>query len=303
VVVPGKRLGARDPKNAKAMMFASFFKAVPSHPLIRNYVQVINNWDILGNDKWGDCGPVSISNNRALVSMVLGGKEVYPNLADTLDLYKRLNPDFNEETGEGDNGVDLQTMLEEVHRNGIAGSKCVAFAKVNIRNIDEVRAAIDIFGSVILGLDLQTAQQDQTAKGIWDYADSGEWGGHAILGGAYTSLTGDGQGDIGGITWAQFIALTDKFWLHQAMECWVVIWPEHYGTLQFEQGVDAEAFAEAYKECTGKDLPNPPSPAPVPNPVPPAPVPSPRPMPRYIQEMFKLWQELDGFLRKHGWIS
>jgi hypothetical protein len=34
-----------------------------------------------------------------------------------------------------------------------------------------------IFGGVLHGVDLETAQQDQTDSGLWDYQRSGEWGG------------------------------------------------------------------------------------------------------------------------------
>jgi hypothetical protein len=278
------RLGRRAPSNKPAILFADVLKAVPDHPLIVNYTQVILDWAMLGNDAYGDCGPVSVANYRALVSMVLGGHEVYPTEAQTLDLYRRSgNPNFPND----DNGVDMQTMLEEVVRNGIADSKAVAFAKVDVTNLDEVRAAIAIFGGLLFGVNLNLAQQAQPA--VWDYVPgSGEWGGHAILGGDYTSLTGAGQIDLGGITWARYIGLTDFFWSHQAEEAWVVIWPEHFGSTQFLQGMDLAKLATSFKTLTGRTLP-----IPAPSPVPPSPL---------VSEIHELWTDLGDWLRKHGII-
>lgn len=298
VVIPGKRLGRRLASLKPAIYFSNFWNQVtPVHPTSTQYLGAVQDWDIRGNGEFGDCGPVSIANHRALVSKTIGAGESYPSLDDTLDLYRRSgNPNFPAD----DNGVDLQTMLEEVHANGIAGTKCVAFAKLDVSNIAEVRAAIAIFGGVILGVNLRVAQQNQR---IWDYVrGSGEWGGHAVMAANYTSYTGLGQPDLGFVTWGQILNLTDNFWDAQAMEAWVVIWPEHLGTKEFLIGVDMQRLAEDYRLLTGRDLPipTPPAPAPTPEPTPP---PVPAPNPSILEEMKKLWQEIGDWLKKNGIID
>jgi hypothetical protein len=134
--------------------------------------------------------------------------------------------------------------------------------------VDEVRAAIDIFGSLLLGVNLEVAQQAQTDRGYWDYTPSAEWGGHAILGGRYTSAkTG---ADLAVITWAEVVGLTDLFEQHQVEEAWIVIWPEHLGSAEFQAGVDLAALAGDYFVLTGRTFPGPVTPTPTPVPVPPA---------------------------------
>jgi hypothetical protein len=56
------------------------------------------------------------------------------------------NPTFDPTTGDDDNGVDLQTMLEAALVNGYGTIKPVAFAKVDHTNEAEVQAAVAIFG-------------------------------------------------------------------------------------------------------------------------------------------------------------
>ena len=258
---PARMLGRRPPKNAPALMLADVLTGVvPAHPAAAEHFSQINNWDILGNDKYGDCGPVSTANSRAVVTRYLTGVESYPTLSDVLDLYKRSgNPNFPTD----DNGVDMQTMMEAIQSGGLAGVKSVAFAKVDATNIDEVRAAIAIFGCVQFGVTLHVAQQAQTDAHLWDYvAGSGIWGGHAVLAGSYTSA-GSGA-DVSVETWAQIVGVTDTFLREQLDECWVVIWPEHLGTTEFQQGVDVNALASAYKALTGKTLPIQPPPPPPP---------------------------------------
>lgn len=266
VIHAGKRLGLRDPKNHVAIYFGDVWTGhVPVHPVSVEHTDDAGPWQMLGNDEWGDCGPVSVANLTALITKVLGGTQHYPSLDDVLDLYKRSgNPNFPDD----DNGVDMQTMLEELVRNGINcnGSviKPLAFAKLDVHNIDEVRAAIAIFGGVLLGLNLEVAQQRQS--NVWDYVESTEWGGHAVMAADYTSLTGAGQPDIGWVTWSEIVEATDAFWDHQAMEAWVVIFSEHLGTRQFQEGVDLNALKSDYEALTGRPFPDV---APKPSPTPP----------------------------------
>lgn len=251
--IEGLKLGRRAPSNKPALHLGAVLRQVPDHPLAVDHLAAVTNWRMLGNNRWGDCGPVSVANSRALVTKTLAGRESYPGLNSVIDLYRRSgNPDFDPRTGTGDNGVDMQTMLGAVAHGGIAGHKAVAFAKVNIADLDEVKAAIAIFGFVLLGVDLQQAQ----ARGdVWDdVPGSPDWGGHAILGANYSA---DSRDDVGGISWAKPVELTDAFWAHRVAEAWAVIWPEALSTQQFEQGIDTAALAGAYQAITGRTLPLP----------------------------------------------
>jgi hypothetical protein len=119
-------------------------------------------------------------------------------------------------------------------------------------------------------VNLQVAQQNQTNHGgPWDYSPSPIWGGHAVLAGLYTSDTVATHSDISVVTWGEVLGTTDTFWARQTQEAWVVLWPEHFGTVAFQQGIDINALAAAYKTLTGRDLPN----VPPPHPAPPAPAP------------------------------
>lgn len=276
---PTRKLGRRAPKNARALLAARFLTgAIPAHPASVDHFNEISDWGLYGNDKYGDCGPTSVGNQRKLITRYLGGAEHSPSQDDVFALYKASgNPDFNpaDPGGPGDGGVDMQTMCEALVSVGIGGVKALGFAKVDVANVDEVRAAIAVFGSVLFGVDLETAQQTQTDRGLWDYSRSGEWGGHAILGGRYTSAkTGE---DLAVITWAEVVGLTDLFEQHQVEEAWIVIWPEHLGSAEFQTGVDMAALASDYLALTDRTFPvpvAPPAPAPVPAPpvTPPAPV-------------------------------
>lgn len=267
-VHPRRRLGRRPPSLKPALRFKAFWSgAVPSHPATADNFSNVGGWELGANDQFGTCGPTSVANmRRQIVTYLAGIDSPFPGLNDVFDLYRRSgNPNFNPATGEDDNGVDMQTMLEALLKGGIGGVRPLAFAKVDVHQIDELRAAIAIFGGLLYGVDLQVSQQAQTDSKLWDWKRSGEWGGHAVLAGRYTGSAGGD--DIGVVTWAEIVGTTDAFEAHQLEEAWLVIWPEHFGSKAFQEGVDKAKLAAVYQALTGRPLPvPPPGPAPGPNP-------------------------------------
>lgn len=261
-----RKLGRRHAKDAPALRVASFLADVPEHPERVDHLTGIADWGLWSNDRFGTCGPVSFFNYLKMVTSFLTGIEAQPSLEDVFGLYRLCNPDFDPRTGEGDNGVDMQTMLELARDHDVLGNgKMVAFARVDLTNLDEVRAAISIFGGVLLGVGLTVAQDSQTDANppLWDYVRrSPAWGGHAVLAGMYDSETEPHRSDIEVITWATRVGTTDTFQDHQLDEAWVVILREHLDHPDFQKGIDVVALENAYTALTGESFP-------VPLPVPP----------------------------------
>jgi hypothetical protein len=231
------------------------------------------------NDRFGDCGPTSCDNHNRITTLVELGREIDATLAEVFDLYRRSgNPDFNPSTGAGDNGVDMATMLGALRMGGLGSRKIVAYARLKDMSDASIMAAIDIFGAVLLAVDLQIAQQDQTNQPnpTWDYVPgTGEWGGHAVCAGAYDSTTGE----IDVVSWRLRVRTTRAFRAQQLQEVWVPIWPELLQSNKFVTTINGEALAQAFNALTGGTLPIPvPDPAPVPAPTP-APTPDPTPTP------------------------
>lgn len=219
------------------------------------------DFQLYGNDKIGDCGPTDVGNG---VIQTTQGK-VVPSEHDVVDLYSRVSG-YDPQTGERDDGVEMQLMLAELLKNGIGDGKGgtvkpVAFAALDPHDDDELEAAINVFDGVDLGATLRVAQQDQ--HGIWDWDESEIWGGHAFRGGRYSRSTGR----IGLVSWDELFDMTPEFRAHQLDEAWVTVWPWHLT----RPGVDPQALASVYFQLTGKTLVVPPSPAPVPAPPAPAP--------------------------------
>jgi hypothetical protein len=274
--------GRRPPKRAPALKLSRYLTGqVPDHPAAADYLSRLTGWQMLGNDQYGDCVPVTWANTRRLVTAVLA-TENYPGQDQVFALYKTQNPNFPAD----DNGMDIQTCLEYLaYTGGPDGVKAVGFASVDYTNPDEVKAAIAIFGSVWTGINVQQAQQQQFSQGQpWDWVPGSPLdGGHSIITGGYGNpRAGQLGGDEDFITWAQETSFTDNYWANGVEEAWVVIWPEHLGSKEFTDGMDLATFAADYTAITGKPFPAPvpppaPAPTPTPTPVPPPPAPTPSP--------------------------
>lgn len=257
--------GLRPAKNTPALMFSAFrSRTVPPHPRAVDHLARLRDWRMLGNDRYGVCMPVTWANSRRLTTAVLTDTEVYPSLGQVFDLYRTQNPDFDpdgdpEVTGPGspaDAGMEMQTCLEHLHRfGGPDGVRAVAFARVNLENLNEVDAALSIFGGLFLGITVTDTAEQQFVEGRpWTRSPNAHpLGGHAVLAGGYTP-------DVRIVTWAQEAALTQTFWYGSAggyrlvNQAWLVVWPEHLGTRAFQSGVDLSALRADYRALTGRTL-------------------------------------------------
>lgn len=259
-----RMFGRRAPKRAAHLQLSQFLKAIPSHPTAVDYLKNLKNWQMLGNDNFGDCVAVMAANGTRLVTSALA-TEYYPTIAEVYSLYRTQNPNFNPDPNRPveDNGMDIQTMLEYWQKNAWGGRKIIAFASVDHTNLEELKAAIAIFGFVLPGINVLSANETQFDNGKpWDYVKgSPVVGGHAILAGGYN---GQSKSDIDFITWAKETSFTDAEVAKEWEECWIAIFPEHFGAKSFQQGIDVNALANAFQALTGNVLPVP-APVPIPS--------------------------------------
>jgi hypothetical protein len=266
---PQYRLGRKrpDPAHAARALRIGDYLTRPKQgitpPPANDHFAKITDWGMYDNDQFGVCGPTGTANERKLVTKYLTGEEISPSQDDVFALYKLQNPQFDPATDADDNGVDIQTMCEELIASGIGDTKALAFASVNVRNKAEVRECITLFGALLLGVSLDVAQQQQTdGGGPWTYVTgSGEWGGHCVLLGKYDPQYWSV------ITWAEVIEADESFWNNQVEEAFVVIWPEMMGIPAFQAGIDLQQLAADYRQLTGRTFPEMTTPTPAPAPA------------------------------------
>jgi hypothetical protein len=110
--------GRRPPKNAPALKFADILAAgVPAHPGHEDYLARLPGWQMLGNDRAGDCNAVTWANLRRLVTASLS-TEYYPTQAQVWQFYQTQNPNFDPAGTSTTNGPGSPTTRAWTSRPG-----------------------------------------------------------------------------------------------------------------------------------------------------------------------------------------
>lgn len=178
-------------------------------------------WPMYGNDSWGDCVWAEIGHAVNQATYYATGAEVQPTETDILKAYSAVTG-FDVNAGPpGSNPTDRGTYLQDAmkywRKTGVAGHKIVAYASLDVANLDEIRHAIALFGSISIGIQFPNSAMNQFNAGqVWDVVPGAKVeGGHCVLAGAYDK---DG---VGIVTWGAETKATWRFWSHYVDEAWV----------------------------------------------------------------------------------
>lgn len=256
----------------------SHLALVPPNPAVVDWMSRVTSWPMYGNDLYGCCVWSTIGHQLQALSTYGGGTTLTVTDAAVLKGYADVTG-WNPNVPSSDRGTVIQDALNYWRTVGIAGHKILAFAQVDHTNRAAVEAAVNVFGTVHLGLQFpKIAMAEFNAGQPWDSvaSDGGIIGGHSVPVGRYNHP----GGQYGAVTWARPQPLTEAFWERYVTETWVVITPEWLNTVgQSPQGVDLHGLGEDFAQLTGQANPFPaPTPAPSPTPVPPTPPPTPVPV-------------------------
>jgi hypothetical protein len=199
--------------------------------------------------------------------------------ADAIREYS-LESGYDPATGRNDNGCNILSVLKRRQKLGLAGHTIRGYARLDPNNVDQLKAAVYLFGNVEVGLDLPLSAQPPAA---WSDPSNtrgrnapGSWGGHDV------PLLGYDDTGFWCVTWGQPKHLSWGFWQTYGSEAWTAFsdeWMTLAGPAPSGLNLD-QLYADI--AALGGD----PGPRPVPNPTP-DPYPSPPPSP-------------DGFALGHG---
>jgi len=130
--------------------------------------------NVLGNDRWGVCAIVAPLKMQILFDAAAGREPRIPTLHDVFWAYKQINPDFSPFTGVGDNGCDLESVLDLWMKHGLyqdGYGKIKSSFLVNAANQQEVEEAQDKYGPLYVGCDLPAIWPKIVKPGFtWDVA-------------------------------------------------------------------------------------------------------------------------------------
>jgi hypothetical protein len=239
----------------------------PAPPASADWLSPVpeGTFGMLGNDQWGDCTCAGVAHKRiGDVYINQGGKVLSVTTTQTLALYSAITG-FNPNDPSTDQGAVCQDVLDYWRKHGFLGEKIVAFAKVDLSNLDEVKTAIAELGQIYCGFNVPQSAEDQ-------FNDGQEWtvvkhsrliGGHCVTVGAYDK---DG---LECVTWGTVQRMTWQFFQTYFDEAWVIVTPDMIdpATGKDIAGFDLYALGQDFAAVTGETNPVP-QPKPTPTPVP-----------------------------------
>jgi len=257
------------------LVAANFLAAQPAPPAYADWLTPVpgSAWGMLGNAQWGDCTCAGVGHKRIGDVYVNQGRTLTVTDADALQLYSAVTG-FDPNAGAPgsnptDQGAVCQDVLEYWLEHGFLGEKILAFAKVNLASLDQVKQAIAVFGQIYCGFNFPSSAMDQfNHRQPWTVVKGARIeGGHCVTIGAY-----DATG-LECITWGAVQRMTWAFFEKYFDEAWVIVTPDFVDATSGNDALGQSLYqlGQEFALLTGK--PNP-MPQPTPTPVPPGPSPS-----------------------------
>jgi hypothetical protein len=165
-----------------------------------------------GNDTLGDCTIAALAHADTVYNGIVGKKKIMPKQA-AVKLYLQL-------TGGADSGLDELTVLNYWQSNPVSRDEILAFAKIDEKNHTHVQLAIQLFGGVYLGFQVQqNAVQKFDARQPWTPGPLTP-DGHAVYAVAY-----DATG-VTVLTWGNTQQATWAWWDECVDEAYAILPPE-----------------------------------------------------------------------------
>jgi hypothetical protein len=146
----------------------------------------INNPAVLfpldGNGTYGDCVMCGVAHSQTVWNGLIGHKKIMSEKS-VIKTYFKLT------SGE-DSGLSILNTLKYWHNRAINTEKIIVFAEINPKNHDHLKLAIELFGGVMLGMQVQKdAEKDFENGTIWTPGKLIPDAGHCIYGVDYDKDT------------------------------------------------------------------------------------------------------------------
>ncbi len=216
----GWQPGPPDPRTLKLETYTT--PDLPAPPDTVDWMRKVDTWPMLGNNRMGNCVWVSTAHLVQGWTAYAAGTPVLIPESEVVAAYSRVTG-YDPATGAHDNGTRSLDALNYWRKTGVGGRKIVAYVKVDHRNDDSVKSAINLFGGVYIAAQLPRAAQTQFRdRKTWTPTGGasgrrGSWGGHAM------HLGGYGKTGVVVSTWGRTQRATWNWWDTYVSECFAVV--------------------------------------------------------------------------------
>ncbi len=176
-----------------------------------------------GNDTLGDCTIAALAHADTVFNGLVGKKKIIPQKA-CVKLYMTM-------TGGVDSGLNELDVLNHWQSQPVDGDKILAFIAIGVKNHVHIQQAIQLFGGVYLGFQVQeNCQQEFAARKPWVPAPLTQ-DGHAVFAVSY-----DAKG-VTVLTWGNTQQATWAWWDECVDEAYAIL-PAQAKAADFDAGFD-----------------------------------------------------------------
>lgn len=233
----GRKPYKHDTRNFKLSRYLKM-DVLPPAPLNGGYTGAEPSWPMMYNDRLGDCvcayagHAIQIMTTYAQATPTILTDRQVLQLYETIGGYVPTNPS-NPTTNSTDNGCVISDLLKYWRTVGINGHKILAYAQVDWTNHEEVKQAIQLFGSVCVGINMPLSAQrppiGNNGLPLWHVTDGltgqgapASWGGHCV---PFAAFGNDSEGNLGmlAVSWGGLYDVSWEFNNAYVEEMWAVI--------------------------------------------------------------------------------
>lgn len=181
-------------------------------------VPAVNDWFMLGNDKYGDCTFAGAYHAKMAVAQIDGIKEKLLSDQEIIDAYLKY-------TNGADQGAVEADLLSHWESEGLFGSKIAAYAPTDHKDFDEIKSVVNAFGFCYIGV-LVPSPCMQQFKNNEPWALTGTPADQKIEGGHCVIIVGYDEKYFYVVTWGEIQAVTKQWFQCYLEETWAIITPE-----------------------------------------------------------------------------
>jgi hypothetical protein len=224
---PIYKLGKRPPRIDSRTFKLSKYLRLPPIPEEVSWITKLKAAEAIPmylNDQLGDC-VIAAAGHMVQQWNFYAGHPFQPTDADILAAYGAVGG-YNPDDPGSDQGADMLTMLNYWRKTGLAGHRILAYMSLDWTNLEEFRAAILLFGSAYMGIQLPLSVQGADDWVVGDggiYTSQGSpggWGGHCVNFPASSAITHTCE------TWGSMLKCSHNFLMDYADEGYVVLSPD-----------------------------------------------------------------------------
>ena len=173
----------------------------------------IDDWQMLGNDRYGDCGVAGLQHLFMADAANIHRVEAFPDEEQAVSYYL----DY---TSGQDGGVVLSDYLAYVRRHGYYAHAVSAYAPVDVHDVPTLQFAIWAYDAAYTGIAVTQQMQEDFQNGQPWTLESLE---SPVLGGHCIPIVGYDSNFLYAITWGAVQPIAYSAWHYMSEEAWAVI--------------------------------------------------------------------------------